>query len=295
MTGSASLIPDNRDEFLVRLRLRNAGLIADADQRRLGDARIAVAGCGSTGGAVVEPLVRAGAMRLELYEPGAYELDNLNRQRATLDALGRNKAEWLAEHARRINPYASIVAHAVGVHAGNVEALCRDADLVFDAIDVTSMDGLNAKFILHERAVIARRPVITAYDLAYRQYIRVFDYRVLRSPFAGRLDALRRVTQPMDALALLVPLWAIPRDLASELERLHDNPGVSISQLGCASDLFGAIAVPLVIELLASRAIKPEFVLDLKDAMLPARARAVNRAATIVQLARLKLRMLRER
>jgi tRNA threonylcarbamoyladenosine dehydratase len=286
--------PPDRDEFLSALRLRNHGLITDSDQSTLGKACILIAGCGSTGGAAVEPLVRAGAMRMILIEPGRYELHNLNRQRATLEAIGQNKAQWLATQAKAINPYVDIEVHESGISAQNAAGLSARSDLIIDAIDVTSMDGLRGKCALHEAAAAARKPVISAYDLAYRQYVSICDYRRIRSPLNGKLDAVRKARTPPDAMALLIPFRAIPFELLTEIERLQDEPDASISQLGCAADLFGALVVPLAIELLANRKVKQSYILDLKDPSLPFSRRAVRTARTIAGLIRLKVRMIRQ-
>jgi hypothetical protein len=279
-----------RAEFLDELTSRNRGLIADDDRRRLAGAAFLVAGCGSTGGAAVEPLVRAGAGRLILVEPGSYELSNLNRQRASLAAIGRNKAEWLAEQAKAINPHVDIEVHSLGVSATNAAGLVAGTDLVIDGVDVTSMEGLSAKLALHEQAARARRPVVSAYDLAYRQYVRVYDYRGRPDPLAGRLAAVRRSANPVDALAHLVPFWVVPLDLVGEINRLLDEPGASIGQLGCASDLFGALIVPLAIELLAGRRVRRSFTIDLKDAALPGPRRLARRVLALAGLLRARLR-----
>jgi molybdopterin/thiamine biosynthesis adenylyltransferase len=285
--------PRDRNEFLTEFRLRNRGLIADADQAALSDARFLVAGCGSTGGAAIEPLVRAGAMRMILVEPGRYELHNLNRQRATLDAIGQNKAAWLARSAYAINPYLDLEVNEAGISSQNVVGLVARATLIIDAIDVTSMEGLKAKCDLHESAAGARRPVISAYDLAYRQYVSVSDYRRLRSPLHGKLSRVRKARTPTDALAVLVPLGVVPYELLGEIERIQNEPNASISQLGCAADLFGALVVPLAIELLADRRVKQSYVLDLKDPSLPFSRRVARRMKTILGLVRLKARMIR--
>jgi molybdopterin/thiamine biosynthesis adenylyltransferase len=280
----------DRESFLAELRRRNRGLISDADQAALAGARILVAGCGSTGGAAVEPLVRAGAMHMILVEPGEYELHNLNRQRATVEAMGRNKAAWLAAHARAINPFVDVEVRETGVSPDDAAALAERAEIIVDAIDVTSTEGLLAKCALHEAAAAERRPVISAYDLAYRQYVSVHDYRRGEAPLRGRIDAVRGARTPTDALALLIPFGAIPYELLGEIERLQDEPGASISQLGCTADLFGALVVPLVIELLAGRRVKRSYVMDLKDASLPLGRRAARRIGTTVGLLRLVLR-----
>ena len=283
--------PRDRTEFLSEFRLRNRGLIADSDQTALSEARFLIAGCGSTGGAAIEPLVRAGAMRMILVEPGRYELHNLNRQRATLEAIGQNKAAWLAKDAVAINPYLDLEIDEIGISSRNAGDMTARADLIIDAIDVTSIEGLKGKCALHEAAAAARRPVISAYDLAYRQYVSIYDYRRLRAPLRGELDRVRKAPTPTDALARLVPFWAIPYELLEEIERLQDEPDASISQLGCAADLFGALVVPLAVELLANRRVKESYVLDLKDPSLPFSRRAVRRVKTLVGLIRLKMRM----
>ncbi|MGI9091726.1 MAG: ThiF family adenylyltransferase [Gemmatimonadaceae bacterium] len=285
--------PRDRREFLSEFRLRNRGLIADSDQSALSEARFLIAGCGSTGGAAIEPLVRAGAMRMILVEPGRYELHNLNRQRATLGAIGHNKAAWLASYAQAINPYLELDVDETGVSPQNAAAMAARADLIIDAIDVTSMEGLRAKCTLHEAAAAARRPVISAYDLAYRQYVCIFDYRRLRAPLRGKMDRVRKARKPTDALAQLIPFWVIPYELLKEIERLQDEPNASISQLGCAADLFGALVVPLAIELLANRQVKQSYVVDLKDPSLPFSRRSVRQVRTVAGLIRLKVRMFR--
>lgn len=286
-------LPSDRSEFLSEFRLRNRGLITAADQAALSDARFLVAGCGSTGGATVEPLVRAGAMHLKLVEPGRYELHNLNRQRATIEAIGENKAAWLAKSVRAINPYVDAEVDESGITPENAAEMTARADIIIDAIDVTSMEGLNAKCALHEAAAAARRPVISAYDLAYRQYVSIFDYRRERAPLRGKLKAVRDARTPTDALGRLIPFWVIPYELLEEIERLQEEPDASISQLGCAADLFGALVVPLVLELLGNRPVKHSYVVDLKDASLPLLRRAARRMLTTFGLMRIRVRMLK--
>src|SRR5205085_11291793 len=123
-----------------------------------------------------------------------------------------------------------------GITAANAAPLAGTADLIVDAVDVTTTRGLAAKYALHEAACAARRPTVSAYDLAYRQYVRVYDYRRGLPALGGRLDRLRQAATPAEALALLVPLWAVPPDFLAEAERLLDDPGASVSQLGCTAD-----------------------------------------------------------
>ena len=97
--GSQITLPPH-DEFYAQITVRNRGLIGDADQQRLRAATILVAGCGSVGGAAIEPLVRLGAEHLVLAEPDGYDLHNINRQSVRLQDVGRNKAEVFREAMR---------------------------------------------------------------------------------------------------------------------------------------------------------------------------------------------------
>jgi tRNA threonylcarbamoyladenosine dehydratase len=284
---------DDRQQFLAEFSLRNRGLISETDQLNLSTAVFLIAGCGSTGGATIEPLVRAGARHFILVEPGRYELHNLNRQRATIAAMGLNKAAWLAGQARAINPYIEIVVHEEGMSAENATSMCERACLIIDAVDVTTLSGLSAKCALHEAAAIARRPVISAYDLAYRQYVRVWDYRREQRPLGGAIARIRAARTPTLALSRLIPFRAIPYEMLDEIKRLQDEPGASISQLGCAADLFGALTVPLSIELLADRPVRQSYVVDLKEPALPFARRMVRRAATLLGLVGLQIRQWR--
>ena len=72
--------PLDHDQFYRELTLRNAGFISADDQCGLREAVILIAGCGSTGGSVIELLVRSGAEHLILVDNGSYELNNANRQ-----------------------------------------------------------------------------------------------------------------------------------------------------------------------------------------------------------------------
>src|SRR5437867_12520778 len=111
---SATELTDH-EAFYAELVLRNHGLIDERSQALLRSTRFVIAGCGSTGGACVMPLVRSGAERFVLLDPGTYELNNLNRQDATMHDIGANKAAVAARRIHDVNPYADVEVHEEGV------------------------------------------------------------------------------------------------------------------------------------------------------------------------------------
>ena len=84
---------------------RTGLLVGDEGVRRLSEASVILAGVGAVGGYALEGLVRAGVGRIRVVDADAFSDSNLNRQiLATVDTIGRPKAEVACERARSINP-----------------------------------------------------------------------------------------------------------------------------------------------------------------------------------------------
>jgi len=256
----------DRDADYRELTSRNAGLVSDAEQRALRATRFVVAGCGSTGGACVMPLVRAGAERFVLLDPGTYELNNLNRQDAGRADLGVNKAVATAERVRSVNPYATVEVHVEGVLPGAIADALSDGDFVIDAIDVTTAEGVAAKLALHDAACARRLAVLTAYDIATSQFVELFDYRRLRAPLRGRIHADHT---PAAVLRALIPPWVLPRSIFPELIARRREPTRPFPQLAMTSTQLGAIITPYVLRVLTGRAVRRRVRVDVDDLVRP--------------------------
>jgi hypothetical protein len=281
--------PEDREAFYAELTSRNRGLIAPELQRSLRQTRFVIAGCGSTGGAVLMPLVRTGAEHLVLLDPGEYELNNLNRQDATLADIGRNKARACADRLLAVNPHCSIEVHEEGVDPAAISSLLHEGDLVIDAIDVTTQDGITAKLALHDAALSMRLTAITAYDIAATQFIEIFDYRKVRRPLAGRVKDPK--AGPQAVLRNLVPPTVLPREIFSVLlERRHDPDG-GFPQLAMTSTFLGALAVEIVLRLLTGKPVKRRIHVDLGDIARPSVRRAADEVRTKLELVDLWVKM----
>jgi hypothetical protein len=281
--------PEDHDSFYAELTTRNHGLIAPDIQSSLRATRFVVAGCGSTGGAVLMPLVRTGAESFVLLDPGEYELNNLNRQDASLADLGRNKARACAERLLAVNPYCSIEVHEEGVSAEGIAGILRDKDLVIDAIDVTTAQGIAAKLALHGAALSKRLTVITAYDIAATQFIEIFDYIKVRMPLAGRVK--NPAAGPESVLRSLIPPFVLPREIFSVLLERQRDPSRGFPQLAMTSTFLGALAVEVVLRLLADKPVKRRIHVDLGDLARPALRRAADDVRTKFGLVGLWMKM----
>ncbi len=251
------------EQFQQILTMRHRGVLTQSQQDRLGAVRVAVLGCGSIGGAAVEPLVRTGFRDLVLADPGSYALSNLNRQNASVADLGRNKSTVAAERARAINPHVRLLVEPLGVTAETVDRLLLDVDVVIDGIDVTTPAGLAAKGLLHERAHASRLPLVTGWDMSGTQYVQVHDYSRGDALLRGRLTAQEMAALPMwQLLRQLVPARVVPRDMIRIVRQGLSEPDFTFPQLASAADLFGVLAVALTVRLATGERVPREVVVD---------------------------------
>ena len=267
---------------------RNAGLLTSSEQELLRATRFVIAGCGSTGGAAIAPLARSGARRFVLLDPGSYELNNLNRQDAYRSDIGRNKAEVQAERLRAIDPFCEVEVHAEGAVPEALAGILRDGDLVIDAIDVTTNEGLQAKRALHEAACARRLPVVTAYDIATTQFMDLFDYRSSRGPFDGR------VSPGMDGdafLRALIPPTALPPRIFQVLVGRKEDRARPFPQLAMTSALLGALIVPYVLRVLEGSAVRRPLRVDLEELVQPRSGALLQRLRVLAGLPLLWWRM----
>lgn len=84
---------------------RNVRALGGDVQRTLGNLRIGIVGCGGTGSAVAEQLVRLGVRHLALFDPDSISESNVTRvYGSTIADIDKPKVEVLSEHLKRIAP-----------------------------------------------------------------------------------------------------------------------------------------------------------------------------------------------
>lgn len=261
--SAESLDHASAEDFYAALTERNRGLIPAAAQEALRKATVVIAGCGSTGGAAVDPLARLGVQGFVLAEPGDYELNNLNRQHAGLSDLGHNKAEVAADRIRAINPHAVTVVQTAGVQPDTVQDLLREADFVVDGVDVTTAAGWEAKFALHREAAIQRLPVLSGYDMSGTQHVRFYDYRLGLLPLAGEITEDQVANESVwDLLLRIVPREKVPDDLVTDIRANRGDPDYSVPQLVYTSLLFGVLTARYVVEVLSGNPVREHLSVD---------------------------------
>ena len=115
---------------------RNIRAFGGEIQKVLGDLRVAVVGCGGTGSAVIEQLVRLGVRHLRLFDPKTLTAGNLTRVYGSVpEDVGEPKVSVSAAHVGRIAPDAEVATVQAKITLEATAKLLLDADIVFGCTD----------------------------------------------------------------------------------------------------------------------------------------------------------------
>ncbi|MFG1805720.1 ThiF family adenylyltransferase [Streptomyces sp. NPDC049040] len=150
------------EKFYLERVKRNLGWLGDTEEEqlerqfRLRDAVVGVAGCGGIGGATADRLMRLGVRNFKLADPDHFELSNINRQfGASIDTVGRNKAEVVAEQVYNTARDANIEVYPEGITPETADEFVEDCDYVLDKIELYE---IAARYTLHQAFRRSTRP-----------------------------------------------------------------------------------------------------------------------------------------
>lgn len=115
---------------------RNIGWVTKAEQEKLRNARIAIAGMGGVGGIHLLTLARLGIGKFHIADFDTFDQVNFNRQTgASMSTLGLEKVKVMAAQALDINPELDIKLFPQGVNDQNLDEFLTDVDVYVDGLD----------------------------------------------------------------------------------------------------------------------------------------------------------------
>lgn len=127
---------DAEDDGVPDLFDRNIRALGTEVQKVITEMVFVVVGCGGTGSAVAEQLVRLGARHLILIDPDVLSETNTTRvYGSTADDVGRPKVDVLGDHLGRIAPSLSLTRIQDTVNTEGTARALLDADVVFGCTD----------------------------------------------------------------------------------------------------------------------------------------------------------------
>jgi molybdopterin/thiamine biosynthesis adenylyltransferase len=126
---------------------RNQGILTPEEQEKLRNSRVAIIGQGGVGGVHLMTLARLGIGKFTIADPDRFELANFNRQYgATVNTIGRQKAEVMAEQALSINPELDIRVINEPISETNIDRFFDDAAILVDGVDFFAIDARRLVF-----------------------------------------------------------------------------------------------------------------------------------------------------
>lgn len=136
---------------------RNLGWVTEAEQQRLKNSRVCIAGLGGVGGVHLLTLARLGVGAFSVADFDTFDMANFNRQvGATVATLGRPKTEVMVEMALGINPGLDIRVFGNGLNEENLDAFLADGDVYLDGLDFFALDIRRHVFALcHAKGIPA--------------------------------------------------------------------------------------------------------------------------------------------
>lgn len=130
-----------------RIFNRNIGNITKAEQERLKETTIAIAGVGGVGGAVLINLARIGIGGLKIADPEEFAYPDINRQQgATTKTVDRKKVDVLTEQVLEINPELNVTSYDNGVTEDNLEDFVNGTSIIIDALEFFCLSIKKALF-----------------------------------------------------------------------------------------------------------------------------------------------------
>jgi molybdopterin/thiamine biosynthesis adenylyltransferase len=251
---------------------RNLGLINPKEQQRLRRSHVAIVGMGGVGGIHLTTLARLGIGQFTIADPDTFETVNFNRQfGATLDNIGRSKAEVMAEQARSINPELELRVFNEAISAENVADFLSGVDVLVDGIDFFNIE---ARRLVFREAQARGIWAVTAGPIGFSTAWLVFDPHGMsfdryfdlhdgmdrldqliafavgltpRATHVGYLDVSQvnpdAATGPSAALACRLAAGVAGAEVIKVL--LGRNPEIDISEIAvAATEVFKALFAP---------------------------------------------------
>ena len=117
-------------------------------ERKLAEARVAIAGLGGLGSHIAVALVRTGVKHLLLVDFDRVDESNLNRQHYMRKHLGRYKTEALQEQLLEICPDLDIQIATVKVEAEMIPELFAEAEIICEAFDKAEAKAMLVEGVL---------------------------------------------------------------------------------------------------------------------------------------------------
>jgi len=161
------LTDEEKQRYARHLPLAEVG---EAGQEKLKAAKVLLVGSGGLGSPIAIYLAAAGVGTLGIMDGDCVDVSNLQRQIIHGQSdVGRPKVESARETLREINPLVRVNPIRERLSAANADGLLKEYDFAIDAVD-----NLDARYVLNEACVRAKKPFVSGSILRFEGQASVF-------------------------------------------------------------------------------------------------------------------------
>lgn len=211
---------------------RNYGFFNEAEQQKIIESTVAIAGVGGDGFQLGEKLARIGVTKFIVADPEVFEVENINRvSGAKHSTLGKNKAEVFRDSVMDIQPEATVDIFTDGVNPDNVNEIVSRADLILDESELTKME-LGTMIARYARE--NNKPVLVVLNIGFAAISTSFDpngrmtfEKVMGIPKGMPLDEVAELQVDFSRCLPYIPKYG---DINSLIAAQKGAPLPSISQ-----------------------------------------------------------------
>lgn len=266
----------NEDLYFKLRTTRNRNIITAEEQKKYRDVKVGVAGL-SVGSAAISALVMSGGPKvIKISDFDVIEISNLNRIKASLLDVGKNKISVAAEGIWALDPFAELHLYSEGINRENI----KDFILGEPKLDimVDEMDSLDIKVLIRFICKENKIPVLMATDNGDGVILDIerFDLEPDREIFHGLIGNIHE--EELNNLDFRKWLSLATKIVGPEYltERMQDSLleiGKSVSavpQLGPTASLAGA-AIAFSVRQIANKSDLPSgrYLFGLEEELIP--------------------------
>lgn len=264
------------EDLYFKLRTaRNRYIISEEEQESYRKMHVAIAGL-SVGSAILSSIViNGGCKKMKIADFDTAEITNLNRMRAKITDIGKNKTYIAAHEVWELDPYAELELWDSGISKDTINKFILDPKV---DVFVDEMDSLDLKIAARFACKEAGIPVLMATDNGDGILLDVERYDI--DPSLPIFHGLLGEVAPSDFENLDYKMWL---QLATKIvgptyltERMQESLSVigkeisSVPQLGTTANIAGA-AISYSLRRLASGLSLPSgrYVISLEEKIIP--------------------------
>lgn len=240
------------EQYFQERTQRNRNVITAEEQQKFRNGTIGIAGL-SVGSSILMAIVQSGGpKKIKIADFDVVEASNLNRMRAGIEDLGKNKTEVAARQVKDLDPFAELTLFEEGLKKENLENFLGGLDIFID-----EMDSIDLKIKAREVCRKNKIPVVMATDNGDGAIVDVerFDLEPERALFHGRLAGVDMKGPWLEIANKIIGTEHLTDRMKASLSEIGKTIG-GVPQLATGAGIAGSCVAYVVRMILTGQSMK---------------------------------------